>query len=149
MLANEPDLSRPSCARVGRNVSAQIGPNPKDEDLMPGHKSIDRIQTVTASTFDRLVLKGEGPIVVEFMSYGCAHCGVIEPDLQQVAEIVKSNEKIFRINVGVDQDLAEQYQIQGTPTLVMFLNGEVVGRDEGPSPIVSNILASIKQPYGL
>jgi len=68
--------------------------DPNNEDFMSGNKSIDRIRTVTASTFDRLVLKGEGPIVVEFMSYGCAHCGVIEPDLQQVAEMVESTEKI-------------------------------------------------------
>jgi len=118
-----------------------------NEDVMPGYKSIDRIRTVTADTFDRLVLKGEGPIVVEFMSYGCAHCGVIEPDLQQVAERVESTEKIFRVNIAVDRDLADLYAIQGTPTLIMFLNGAVVGRDEGPSPEVSNILAVIKQPY--
>jgi len=114
---------------------------------MPGYKSIDRIRTVTANTFDRLVLKGEGPIVVEFMSYGCAHCGVIEPDLQQVAEIVESTEKIFRVNIAVDRELADRYQVQGTPTLIMFLNGAVVGRDEGPSPEVSNILAVVRQPY--
>jgi thioredoxin 1 len=114
---------------------------------MPVHKSIDRIRTVTASTFDRLVLKGEGPIVVEFMSYGCAHCGVIEPDLQEVAEILESTEKIFRVNIAVDRELADAYEIQGTPTLIMFLNGAVVGRDEGPSPEVSNILALVRQPY--
>jgi len=114
---------------------------------MPGYRLIDRIQTVTASTFDQLVLKGDGPIVVEFMSYGCAHCGVIEPDLQQVAEIVESTEKIFRVNIAVDRELADLYEIQGTPTLVMFLNGAVVGRDEGPSPDVSNILTVVRQPY--
>jgi thioredoxin 1 len=117
------------------------------EEFMPGYKSNDRIRTVTASTFDRLVLKGEGPIVVEFMSYGCAHCGVIEPDLQQVAEIVESTEKIFRVNIAVDRELADVYEIQGTPTLVMFLNGAVVGREEGPSPEVSNILAVVSEPY--
>jgi len=114
---------------------------------MPGYKSIDRIRTVTASTFDRLVLKGEGPIVVEFMSYGCAHCGVIEPDLRQVAQMVESTKKIFRVNIALDQELADHYEIQGTPTLIMFLNGEIVGRDEGPSPDVSNLLALVKQPY--
>jgi len=114
---------------------------------MPRYKSIDRIRTVTAGTFDRLVLKGEGPIIVEFMTYGCAHCCVIEPDLQTVAEMVESTEKIFRVNIAVDRDLADLYEIQGTPTLVMFLNGAVVGRDEGPSPEVSNILAVVKQPY--
>jgi len=81
------------------------------------------------------------------MSYGCAHCGVIEPDLQQVAEIVESTEKIFRVNIAVDRELADLYEIQGTPTLVMFLNGAVVGRDEGPSPDVSNILTVVRQPY--
>ena len=121
--------------------------DPNNEDVMPGYKSIDRIRTVTASTFDRLVLKGEGPIVVEFMSYGCAHCGVIEPDLQQVAQMVESTEKIFRVNIAVDRDLADLYEIQGTPTLVMFLNGAIVGRDEGPSPDVSNILAVVSQAY--
>jgi thioredoxin 1 len=118
-----------------------------EKDFMAGHKSIDRIRTVTASTFDRLVLKGEGPIVVEFMSYGCAHCGVIEPDLQQVAEMIKFTEKIFRVNIALDRELADAYEIQGTPTLIMFLNGAVVGREEGPSPEVSNILAVVSQPY--
>jgi len=93
-------------------------------------------------------MKGEGPIVVEFMSYGCAHCGVIEPDLQQVAQIVESTEKIFRVNIAIDRDLADLYEIQGTPTLIMFRNGVVVGREEGPSPEVSNILAVVGQQYG-
>ena len=114
---------------------------------MSGYKSIDRIRTVTAGTFDRLVLKGEGPIVVEFMSYGCAHCGVSEPDLQQVAEMVESTETIFRVNIALDRELADAYEVQGTPTLVMFLNGAVVGREEGPSPDVSNLLAVVSQPY--
>jgi thioredoxin 1 len=114
---------------------------------MPGYKSIDRIRTVTTSTFDRLVLKGQGPIVVEFMSYGCAHCGVIEQDLQQVAEMVESTEKIFRVNIALDRELADIYEVQGTPTLIMFLNGAVVGREEGPSPDVSNILTLVRQPY--
>ena len=82
----------------------------------------DKIQTVTSSTFPRLVLEAEGPIVVEFMSYGCEHCRALEPVLEQVAEMVKPQERIFRVNIAVERDLAGSYQIQGTPTLVMFLN---------------------------
>lgn len=83
------------------------------------------------------------------MSYGCAHCGAIEPGLQQVAQMVESTEKIYRVNIAVDAELADLYEIQGTPTLIMFLNGKVVGRDEGPSPVVPNILAAVRQPYEL
>lgn len=109
--------------------------------------SRERIQTVTAGTFSRLVLEAEGPIVVEFMSYGCAHCRAIEPVLEQVAKTVEPREKIFRVNIAVEQELAVSYQIQGTPTLVMFLNHNEVGRVEGPSPTVSSVLTAVTQPF--
>jgi len=32
---------------------------------------------------------------------------VIEPDLQQVAEIVESTEKVFRVNTALDRELAD------------------------------------------
>ena len=109
--------------------------------------SSDRIRTVTSGTFNALVLEGEGPIVVEFMSYGCAHCRAIEPVLQQVAEMVESKEKIFRVNIAVEQELADSYQIRGTPTFIMFLNGTEVGRVEGPPPTVSSVLTAVTQPF--
>jgi len=67
--------------------------------------SADNIKTVTASTFTRLVLEAEGPIAVEFMSYGCEHCRAIEPVLEQVAKVVEPGEKIFRVNIAVERDL--------------------------------------------
>ena len=116
-------------------------------DLMPEHHSTDRIQTATSKTFDSLITEGAGPIAVEFMSYGCEHCREIEPVLQKVAEMVKAKEKIFRVNTGADQELANRYEISGTPTIVMFLGGKEVGRVEGPSPEVSSVLAAVTQPY--
>ena len=107
----------------------------------------DWVQSTTTDTFAKLVLEGEGPIAVEFMSYGCAHCQVIEPVLQQVAAMVKSNEKIFRVNIAIEPELVERYQIQGTPTLIMFLDGTEVGRVEGPRPAVSSLLTAVRQPY--
>ena len=106
-----------------------------------------KIQTVTSSTFDSLVLEGTGPIVVEFMSYGCGHCRVMEPVLQQVAQMVEPKEKIFRVNIAIEQELADSYQIQGTPTFVMFKNGTEVGRVEGPPPEVSSVLALVTEPF--
>ena len=73
--------------------------------------------------------------------------GEIEPVLQKVAEMVKSKEKIFRVNTAVDQELANRYEISGTPTLIMFLDGKEVGRAEGPSPELSSVLAAVSQPY--
>ena len=85
--------------------------------------------------------------MVEFMSYGCAHCRAIEPVLENVAEMVKSKEKIFRVNTAVEEDLADTYSILGTPTFIMFLNGKEVGRVEGPQPTVSSVLTAVTQPF--
>ena len=107
----------------------------------------DWIQTVNGDNFGPLVLQGAGPIVVEFMSYGCAYCRNLEPVLQQVAEQVSEQETIFRVNTAVAQELANSYQIEGTPTLLMFLNGSEVGRVTGPTPDVSSLMATIVEPF--
>jgi thioredoxin 1 len=109
--------------------------------------SSDSIGTVTGSTFSSLVLEAEGPIVVEFMSYGCVHCRAIKPVLEKVAETVKSKEKIFRVNTAVEEKLSDSYEIQGTPTLIMFLNGKEVGRVEGPHPTVASVMTAVTQPF--
>ena len=55
--------------------------------------------------------------MVEFMSYGCAHCRAIEPVLEQVAKMVGPQERVFRVNIAVEQELAGSYQIQGHANL--------------------------------
>jgi thiol-disulfide isomerase/thioredoxin len=105
------------------------------------------IQTVTGRSFDDLVLGGNGPIVVEFMTYGCAHCRVIEPVLERVAGMVAATEKIYRLNVAVEQDLADRYEIRSTPTFVMFQGGTEVGRVEGPKPVVASVLAAVTSSF--
>jgi thioredoxin 1 len=114
---------------------------------VPPDASFERIQTVTSSTFDLLVLQGVGPIAVEFMSYGCGHCRRIEPVLQHVAEMVRAKEKVFRVNIAVEPALAATYGIEGTPTLVMFLDGREAGRVAGPRPNVSSVLTAVTKPF--
>lgn len=107
------------------------------------------IRTVTGATFQRAVLEGDGPIAVEFMSYSCAHCGAMEPVLQEVAETLRSREPIFRVNVAIELDLAATYEIEGTPTLIMFSEGREVGRSEGPDPDAATVLEAVTAPFGL
>jgi thioredoxin 1 len=114
---------------------------------MPMHDDADRIPTVTGDTFDADVLGAAGPIAVEFMSYGCAHCRAMEPVLQAVAADVRGRERVVRVNVGTDQELASTYAIAGTPTFVMFRDAREVGRVEGPHPTRASVLHAITQPF--
>jgi thioredoxin 1 len=105
------------------------------------------VETVTASSFEATVLQASGPIVAEFMSYGCAHCRTIEPVVLEVAKALEQKERIVRVNVGIDQDLASSYSVAGTPTFVMFLNGREVGRAEGPHPSFASVMSAVTQPF--
>jgi thioredoxin 1 len=106
-----------------------------------------QIATITGNTFDALVSSGSGAVVVEFMSYGCAHCRTLEPILQQAAGELALSTQIFRVNVALDQALANRKDIQATPTLLMFLNGEEIGRIEGPHPTVANLITTITRAF--
>jgi thioredoxin 1 len=110
-------------------------------------QTVELIQTATAREFNNLVLEAEGPIAVEFMSYSCAYCQALEPVLQLVAEKVGTQVKIFRVNIAVDPELAARYRIEATPTLVMFLSGQPIGRAEGPHPNFSTLLAAVIEPF--
>jgi thioredoxin 1 len=109
--------------------------------------SHDNVRTITRDTFQPLVLAGEGPIAVEFMSYGCAYCRELEPIVQDVAELLRPTEALFRVNTGADPELASSYEIRGTPTFVMFLNGREVGRVAGPHPTARSVLAAVTSPF--
>ena len=108
----------------------------------------DAVRTVTSETFKALVLDEDGPIAVEFMSYGCAFCRELEPILQQVAETLASRgEQVFRVNVAAEETLAQTFEITGTPTFVMFLGGTEVGRAEGPHPTDSSVMTALTRPF--
>jgi len=111
--------------------------------------SRDGITSLDAAGFEARVMQGHGPIAVEFMSYSCAHCGAMEPVLQEVAETLRSREPIFRVNVAIELDLAATYEIEGTPTLIMFSEGREVGRSEGPDPDAATVLEAVTAPFGL
>jgi thioredoxin 1 len=105
------------------------------------------VETVTASSFESTVLRASGPIVAEFMSYGCTHCRTIEPVVLEVAKALEGKERIVRVNVGIDQDLANSYNVEGTPTFVMFLDGQELGRIEGPHPSYPVLMTALTRPF--
>lgn len=107
----------------------------------------NRIQTLDSGSFGAMVLQREGRIAVEFMSYGCGYCRAIEPLLQRVAAMIGADETIYRVNIAADPELAREYEIGGTPTFVMFLNGEELGRAEGPEPDFASVRDAVTGPF--
>src|SRR6056297_3305572 len=71
-------------------------------------------------------LETHSPVLVDFYTKGCTLCQSIEPVLGNVARATGIT--VGMINPQFDLDLVEEYSIKSVPTLVVFEDGEEIGR---------------------
>lgn len=64
--------------------------------------------------------------LVEFYTKGCSKCQAMEPVLGNVAR--ETGIPIGLVNPGDDLELVERFDIESAPTLIVFEDGEEVGR---------------------
>ncbi len=65
-------------------------------------------------------------VLVDCYTSGCALCQAIEPVVGNVARATDAT--VAMVNPGDDLSLVERYNIRSVPTLLLFENGELVGR---------------------
>lgn len=99
---------------------------------------------VTDATFAADVLQSDTPVLVDFWATWCAPCRAIAPSLEQLAQQYAGQVKIAKLDVDKNPRAAQQYQAMSIPMLLMFKNGQVVGRLVGGHP-KSNIEQLIRQ----
>ena len=89
---------------------------------------------VTDATFDDIVLGSELPIVVEFKSDSCEYCIIMRPIVAEVALQYRESFSFVKLDVNTQPEKTTEYQIHGTPTYIVFKDGEIVGRFSGAMP---------------
>lgn len=80
--------------------------------------------------FDTLI-QDDRPVIVDFHALWCGPCKVQSPILKELATELGDRVRVIKIDVDQNIDLANQYQIQGVPTLIVFKNGKLVWRQSG------------------
>ena len=68
--------------------------------------------------------------VIDFYAEWCGPCKAMAPMLEQVNESL-GEQKIFKVNVDMEQDLAREFEIRSIPTLVFFKDGKSINRIVG------------------
>lgn len=84
---------------------------------------------VTGGDHFESVTAGHDVVLVDFHAEWCGPCKMLEPTVDELA--AETDAAVAKIDVDEHQDLAQDYRVQGVPTMLLFADGEVAERIVG------------------
>ena len=89
---------------------------------------------VTEDTFQTEVLNSTRPVLVDFTAVWCGPCKMLDPIVEQLAKDWNGKVNVVKVDVDENPNLANEFQVMGVPTLLLFKNGQPVERVTGYAP---------------
>jgi thioredoxin 1 len=94
----------------------------------------DAVTSVTNDTFDDVVIKAAGVVMVDFWATWCGPCKIVAPVVEELAKEYEGKVTFAKVNTDENSDIAGKYNIRGIPTLMFFKDGNVLDQIVGAVP---------------
>jgi thioredoxin 1 len=98
---------------------------------VPSGHAVPQILALRDTNFNAQVLKSQTPVLVEFMTTWCGYCRLFEPTVQAIAKEYAGRIRVGKVDIDTSPESAARYGIDGTPTVLLFKDGKVVGTIDG------------------
>ena len=81
---------------------------------------------LTDSNFDKETTACKTPYMVEFFATWCGHCQHMAPVIKEVAKEMDGRVKVFIADVDEAPKTTSDFNVSGTPTMILFKNNKTV-----------------------
>ena len=78
----------------------------------------------TSENFDTEALKSDKPVLVDFFADWCGPCKMMAPVVEALASEYEGKAVVGKLNVDDAQVLAQKYEVETIPTLILFRGGQ-------------------------
>jgi thioredoxin 1 len=89
---------------------------------------------ITDANFEEIVLNSDKPVMVDFWAAWCGPCRMVGPVIDEISKDYEGKAVVGKLDVDANQEFAAKYGVRNIPTVLVFQNGEVVGRQVGVAP---------------
>ncbi len=91
----------------------------------------ENVRATSDADFDKDVLQANVPVLVDFWASWCQPCKMISPIVDEIAQEYGSRLKVYKVNVDENTETPAKFKIRGIPTLLVFVDGNVVATQVG------------------
>jgi thioredoxin 2 len=120
-----------NCGRVNRIPPAAEGV-PKCGNC---HAALPWIVDAGDDDFAQIAEQASVFVLVDMWATWCGPCRMVSPALEQLAREKAGRIKLVTVDIDAAPRLAQRFEIQAVPTLMVLRHGEVIARQPGAAPV--------------
>ena len=89
------------------------------------------MEIINDTNFEEKVLKAGRPVLVDFFATWCGPCRQMLPIVEELSGELAGKVDVYKLDVDEAPKMAERYEIQSIPHLIVFKDGKVQAQHNG------------------